>query len=214
MGPIVHIVDDDISSRSAVGRLLVASGFEIAVYRSGEDLLAQLPSLGLGCVLLDLNMPGLSGLDLQDRLAEIAPLLPIIFLTGYGDVRASVQAMKAGAEDFLEKPATSEALLEAIGRALNRAELQQIEAERIGSARSRLASLTPREFQVLRLLVRGKLNKQIAFDLGTSERTIKAHRHNLMEKIGARSLAEIVSLAEKLGLVDSVEITRQFTKEQ
>jgi FixJ family two-component response regulator len=153
--------------------------------------------------LLDLDMPGLSGLALQERLVDQAPLLPIVFLTGHGDIRASVQEMKAGADDFLEKPATSEALLDAIGRALHRAESRRDEFDRAQAERSRLESLTPREFEVLRLIVRGKLNKQIAHVLGTSERTVKAHRHNLMEKIGARSLAETVSIAERLGLGDS-----------
>ena len=188
-----------------MGRLLSASGYCISLYGSGEELLAQLPASAPGCILLDLDMPGLSGLALQDRLAEEAPLLPIVFLTGHGDVRASVQAMKAGADDFLEKPATSESLLNAIAGALHRAASRRDELDRTHAARSRLASLTPREFEVLRLLVRGKLNKQIAYALGTSERTIKAHRHNLMEKIGARSLAETVSIAERLGLVDSVD---------
>jgi FixJ family two-component response regulator len=203
MDPIIHIVDDDRSFRTAVGRLLSASGYSISLYGSGEELLAQLPGTASGCILLDLDMPGLSGLALQERLVEQAPLLPIVFLTGHGDIRASVQAMKAGADDFLEKPATSEALLDAIGRALHRAESRRDEFDRAQAERSRLESLTPREFEVLRLIVRGKLNKQIAHVLGTSERTVKAHRHNLMEKIGARSLAETVSIAERLGLGDS-----------
>jgi FixJ family two-component response regulator len=203
MDPIIHIVDDDRSFRTAVGRLLSASGYSISLYGSGEELLAQLPGTASGCILLDLDMPGLSGLALQERLVDQAPLLPIVFLTGHGDIRASVQAMKAGADDFLEKPATSEALLDAIGRALHRAESRRDEFDRAQAERSRLESLTPREFEVLRLIVRGKLNKQIAHVLGTSERTVKAHRHNLMEKIGARSLAETVSIAERLGLGDS-----------
>ncbi|URK86055.1 response regulator transcription factor (plasmid) [Rhizobium sp. RCAM05350] len=203
MDPIIHIVDDDRSFRTAVGRLLSASGYSISLYGSGEELLERLPGSTPGCVLLDLDMPGLSGLALQDKLAEIAPLLPIVFLTGHGDVRASVRAMKAGADDFLEKPATSEMLLDAISHALHRAASWRDKLDRIHTSRERLSSLTPREFEVLRLLVRGKLNKQIAHVLGTSERTVKAHRHNLMEKIGARSLAETVSIAERLGLVDS-----------
>lgn len=202
MNPIIHIVDDDQSFRTAVGRLLSASGYSVSLYGSGEELLAQLPDSALGCVLLDLDMPGLSGLALQDRLAETAPLLPIVFLTGHGDIRASVQAMKAGADDFLEKPATGETLLDAIAHALRRAASRHDEFDRTQAERTRLESLTPREFEVLRLIVRGKLNKQIAHVLGTSERTVKAHRHNLMEKIGARSLAETVSIAGRLGLVD------------
>ena len=205
MDPVIHIVDDDHSFRTAVGRLLSASGYSVSLYGSGEEFLARLPGTAPGCILLDLDMPGLSGLALQDRLAEHVPLLPIVFLTGHGDVKASVQAMKAGADDFLEKPAAREILLDAIARALDRAASRRDEGDRIHAARSRLATLTPREFEVLRLLVHGKLNKQIAYALGTSERTIKAHRHNLMEKIGARSLAETVSIAERLGLVDIIK---------
>lgn len=205
MDPIIHIVDDDLSFRTAVGRLLSASGYSISLYGSGEELLARLPGSAFGCVLLDLDMPGLSGLALQDRLAEMAPWLPIVFLTGHGNVKATVRAMKAGADDFLEKPATGEILLEAVSRALHRATSRRDEFDRIHASRARIASLTAREFEVLRLLVHGKLNKQIAHVLGTSERTVKAHRHNLMEKIGARSLAETVSIAERLGLVDTPE---------
>jgi len=205
MDPIIHIVDDDQSFRTSMGRLLSASGYNVSLYGSGEELLAQLPGTAPGCILLDLDMPGVNGLALQDKLAEKAPSLPIVFLTGHGDVKASVQAMKAGADDFIEKPATGETLLDAIAHALHRAASRRDELDRIHAFRSRLTSLTPREFEVLRLLVRGKLNKQIAYSLGTSERTIKAHRHNLMEKMGAHSLAETVSIAERLGLVDSPE---------
>jgi len=201
--PVVHIIDDDQSFRTAVGRLLWASGFRVALYESGDQFLAQFPDCEHGCVLLDLGLPGLSGLELQDRLAEKAPLLPIVFLTGQGDIRASVRAMKAGAEDFLEKPAPREALLEAVERALHRCETRCREQDRIHGLRARLANLTPRELEVFGLIVRGKLNKQIAYALGTSERTVKAHRHNVMEKLGARSLAETVSIAERLGLVDA-----------
>lgn len=200
---VVHIVDDDHSFRTAVGRLLSASGFLVALYESGDQFLAQLPHGEHGCVLLDLDLPGLSGLELQDRLAETAPLLPIVFLTGQGDIKASVRAIKAGAEDFLEKPTPREALLEAVERALHRCETRRLEQDRIDGLRARLGKLTPRELEVFGLIVRGRLNKQIAHALGTSERTVKAHRHNVMEKLGARSLAETVSIAEKLGFVDA-----------
>lgn len=201
MGPTVHIVDDDKSFRTAVGRLLETSGFRIACYESGEELLARLPR-GPGCILLDLQMPGLSGLELQARLADVAPLLPIVFLTGRGDIGTTVRAMKAGAYDFLEKPASSAALLEAVGRALQLFETRRLEQDRVQALHTRVASLTPRESQVFDLIVRGKRNKQIAYELSTSERTVKAHRHNVMEKLGAGSLAEVVSMAEKLGLLE------------
>jgi len=201
VGPTVHIVDDDTSFRTAVGRLLEASGYRVAAYESGEELLARPPS-GPGCILLDLQMPGLSGLELQARLADLAPLLPIVFLTGRGDIGTTVRAMKAGAHDFLEKPASSAALLEAVERALQLCETRRLEQDRVQAFHMRVASLTPRESQVFDLIVRGKRNKQIAYELSTSERTVKAHRHNVMEKLGARSLAEVVSMAERLGRLE------------
>ena len=200
--PVIHIVDDDKSYRTALARLMEASGYRVVTCSSGEELLAHLPGSNPGCVLLDLQMPGLSGLELQDRLTEKAPLLPIVFLTGRGDIKASVRAMKAGAEDFLEKPASREALLEAVERALLRSKIRRAELDRIHALHAHLETLTPREFEVFGLIVRGKLNKQIAYDLGTSERTVKAHRHNVMEKLGVHSLAEAVSIAERLGLLD------------
>ncbi|WP_203226196.1 response regulator transcription factor [Rhizobium gallicum] len=200
--PVVHIVDDDQSFRTAVGRLLSASGFRVALYESGDQFLAQLPATEPGCLLLDLQLPGLSGRELQDRLLEKAPLLPIVYLTGQGDIRASVSAMKAGAEDFLEKPASGNILLEAIQRALVKYEKRRVEHDRIRALQVLVAGLTPREAEVFGLIVRGHLNKQIAYALGTSERTVKAHRHSIMEKLGVRSLAEAVSIAEKSGLLD------------
>ncbi|MHC2296647.1 FixJ family two-component response regulator [Rhizobium mongolense] len=203
MEPVVHIVDDDQSFRTAVGRLLSTSGFRVALYESGEQFLAQLHATEPGCVLLDLELPGLSGRELQDRLLEKAPLLPIVYLTGQGDIRASVSAMKAGAEDFLEKPASGNILLEAIQRALVKYEKRREEHDRIRALQALVAGLTPRETEVFGLIVRGHLNKQIAYALGTSERTVKAHRHSIMEKLGVRSLAEAVSIAERTGLLDS-----------
>lgn len=202
MDPMIHIVDDDHSFRTAVGRLLSASGYRVTLYGSGEEFLAAIQAIASGsCVLLDLDMPGLNGLALQERLSNEAPLLPVVFLSGHADVKASVQAMKAGAVDFLEKPLDGKILLDAIARSLQRGVARLDEFERNRAARARLASLTPREVEVLQLLVRGTLNKQIAHALGTSERTIKAHRHKLIEKMGARNLAEAVSIAERLGVV-------------
>jgi FixJ family two-component response regulator len=200
--PVVHIVDDDQSFRKAIGRLQSASGFSVALYESGDQFLAQLPDDRPGCILLDLDLPGLSGLELQRQLLEKAPLLPIVYLTGQGDIKASVSAMKAGAEDFLEKPASGSILLEAIERALVQFEKRRVERERIQALQVLVAGLTPREAEVFGLIVRGHLNKQIAYALGTSERTVKAHRHSIMEKLGVRSLAEAVSIAERTGLLD------------
>ncbi|MDW6024254.1 response regulator [Mesorhizobium sp. BAC0120] len=200
--PIVHIVDDDMSFRTSVGRLVQLSGYRSAGYASGAELLARLPTDEPGCILLDLNMPGLDGLELQDRLAEVAPQLPIVFLTGYGNISTTVRAMKAGAEDFLEKSASSSDLLAAIKRAMLLGQQRSAEHERNIRLNALVASLTKREAFVFDLIVRGKRNKQVAFELGTTERTVKAHRRSIMEKLGARSLAEAVSIAERLGMID------------
>jgi FixJ family two-component response regulator len=200
--PIVHIVDDDKSFRTSVQRLVELSGYRSAVYESGTDLLARLPKEEPGCVLLDLNMPGLDGLNLQDRLATLRPHLPIVFLTGYGNVSSTVRAMKAGAEDFLEKSASTSDLLSAIEAAMRRYQRFASQHERIEMLRQRVASLTRREAIVFHLIVRGKRNKQVAYELGTTERTVKAHRRSIMEKLEAHSLAEAVSIAERLGMID------------
>ena len=200
--PVVHIVDDDKSFRTSVKRLVEATGLRSASYESGAELLAHLPANEPGCVLLDLRMPGLNGLELQSRLREAAPLLPIIFLTGHGDIAVTVQAMKAGAEDFLEKGASSAALLAAVERAMLRYRERALEHDRAFAMQTLVASLTKRESVVFGMVARGNRNKQIAFELGISERTIKAHRRRIMEKLRARSLAEVVSIAERLGLLD------------
>jgi len=200
--PIVHIVDDDKSFRTSIGRLVEASGLRSASYESGAEFLARLPVHEPGCVLLDLRMPGSNGLELQGRLAEAAPLLPIVFLTGHGDIEASVRAMKAGAEDFLEKSASPSALLAAVESAIDRYRKRAMEHDRTVTLQARVASLTKRESVVFGLVVRGRRNKQIAYELGISERTVKAHRHSIMEKLNAHSLAEVVSIAERLGLLN------------
>jgi FixJ family two-component response regulator len=199
--PVIHVVDDDASFRTAIGRLLRASGYEVALYESAHLLLEQLPSLEPGCILLDVRMPDLSGPELQARLVKLGNALPVIFLTGHGDIPTSVRAIKTGAEDFLSKPVSKETLLEAVERALARYEDGREQRERLDSLRALVAAFTPREREVFALVVRGKLNKVIAFELGTSERTIKAHRHSIMQKLQVRSLAEAVSIAERLGIV-------------
>jgi FixJ family two-component response regulator len=201
VAPVVHVVDDDASFRTAIARLLRASGYQVALYDSGERLLENPPGPAPGCILLDLRMSGLSGLELQDRLAELGRTLPIVFLTGHGDIPASVRAIKAGAEDFLAKPVSKEPLLAALGRALERDRQARKNRDQQAALRALVATLTPRESEVFALVVRGKLNKQIAFELGTSERTIKAHRHGIMEKLRVQSLAELVLLAGRLGIV-------------
>jgi FixJ family two-component response regulator len=197
----IHVVDDDPSFRTATARLLRASGYEVTLYESAHQFLGNPPSDTLGCILLDLRMPGLSGPDFQARLLETGNPLPIIFLTGHGDIPTSVQAIKHGAEDFLLKPASRDVLVGAIERALARFEETRERQLRLGALRAGVASLTPRESEVFALVVRGKLNKQIAYELGTSERTVKAHRHAVMQKLGVQSVAQAVSIAEALGML-------------
>jgi RNA polymerase sigma factor (sigma-70 family) len=199
LAPLIHVVDDDASFRVALARLLKGSGYRAALYRSAHHLLEELPKkIDVGCILIDVRMPGLNGLDLQARLTEIDNTLPIVFLTGHGDIPMSVRAIKAGAEDFLLKPVSKKALLDAIQRALTRYENTRERSARLRSLRSLVETLTPRQSEVFALIVAGKLNKQIAHELGTSERTIKAHRQAVMQKLKARSLVEAVSIAEQL----------------
>ena len=199
--PVIHVVDDDNSFRSAIARLLRVSGYQVALYNSADRILEQPLGATSGCILLDVRMPGLSGPDLQARLIAAGNPLPIVFLTGHGDIPTSVRAIKAGAEDFLSKPVSKKTLIEAIQRALVRYDDTRERNLQLGALRALVASLTPREKQVFALLVRGKLNKQIAHELGTSERTIKAHRHAVMQKLKVQSLAEAVSIAERLELL-------------
>jgi RNA polymerase sigma factor (sigma-70 family) len=207
---IVHIVDDDASFRTAISRLLRACGYEVAAYESAEQLLDRPPDeAGPACILLDVRIPGLSGPELQERLAQQGSSLPIVFLTGYGDIPTSVRVTKAGAEDFLTKPVPKDKLIDAIERALARYEASRGQRDERNALQALVDALTPRERQVFDLVVRGRMNKQIAHELGTTERTIKAHRHNVMEKIQVGSLAELVSIAERLGLVAAAAPTPQ-----
>jgi FixJ family two-component response regulator len=199
--PLIHVVDDDESLRTAVLRLLDAAGFEAIGYGStGDFLLNPLPDRA-GCVLLDVRMPGPSGLDLQAALHRQGVTLPVVFLTGYADVGSSVQAMKAGAVDFLSKPVDRETLLPALQRALARDAIQRTARDEANRLRARFASLTPREREVFDRIVAGKLNKQIADELMISERTVKAERAQVMAKLGVGSAAELGRLAERLGLL-------------
>jgi FixJ family two-component response regulator len=199
----IHVVDDDDSFRTAIERRLKLAGYQVATYPSAQQLLDRPPNEDEpGCILLDVRIPGLSGPDLQSRLKELGSTLPIVFLTGHADTPTTVRTIKAGAEDFLTKPVESELLLDAIERALARHSAVRCERHRLEEMRGLVEALTPRERQVFLLVVRGKLNKQIAHELGTTERTIKAHRHQVMEKMRAQSLAELVTLAERLGVLD------------
>jgi FixJ family two-component response regulator len=201
LAALIHVVDDDASFRTAVARLLRAAGYQVALYESGDEVLKNSPGEGPGCILLDIRMAGLDGLQLQARLRQMDSILPIVFLSGHGDIPTSVKAMKGGAEDFLSKPVSKSTLLEAVERALARYREQRHQRDRLGSLRALVTTLTPRERKVFALVVRGRLNKQIAYELGTSERTIKAHRHAVMQKLKVVSLAEAVSIAERLGML-------------
>lgn len=199
MTPVIHVVDDDAHVRDAVSRVLRSSGYRVEPYATAQQLLDRLPDNSEpGCLLLDVRIPGLSGPDLQDRLVARGSLLPIIFLTGNGDIPMSVQAIKAGAEDFLTKPVSGATLIDAIERALaHQRERHERESE-LNAMRSRLNALTPREREVFELVIQGKMNKEIAAVLGTTARTIKAHRHKVMKKTEAQSVAELVLFAKRL----------------
>ncbi|RZN09821.1 DNA-binding response regulator [Bradyrhizobium genosp. SA-3] len=206
MPGLVHVVDDDESFRTAIERRLKLAGYEVATYASAVELLDSAPDdEQVGCILLDVRIPGLSGPDLQARLIASGSMLPIVFLTGHADTPTTVRAIKAGAEDFLTKPISSEQLLDAIERALASQQTARAQRSRLDAFRGHLATLTQRERQVFDLIVRGRINKQIAHELGTTERTVKAHRHQVMEKMQVHSLAELVSIAERLGTLDPNE---------
>lgn len=198
---VVLLVDDDESVRRGLTRLLKASGYQVQSFASAREFLDAKPQADApACLVLDIRMPGLSGLDLQSELQAANAILPIIFITGHGDIPMSVKAMKAGAVDFLPKPVREETLLPAIEQALARASREQTEVAEVEDIRRRLYTLTPRERQVLERVVTGMLNKQIAYDLGTVEKTIKVHRARVMTKMEVDSLAELVRLAERLGI--------------
>jgi len=204
--PIIHVVDDDPSFRTAVTRLLRAAKYEVRGYRSASEFLGSDPCADPGCILLDLRMPGLNGLDLQQSLAQMEGRLPIIFLSGHGDIPASVRAMKAGAVDFLPKPFRDDDLLGCVERALIRSAEQRTRSAEENEARTLLGLLTPRELEVMQLVVTGMLNKQIAGELGTAEKTVKVHRGRAMRKLNVTSVAELVRLTEKACLAPAANV--------
>src|SRR5215475_1485305 len=198
--PTVFVVDDYAPGRRSISRLLHAAGFAVAAFASANEFLAQFDPQAPGCLVLDLAMPAVSGLELQSLLADKGSLLPIIFLTAHGDIPKSVQAMKRGASDFLTKPVNDEDLLAAVRVAIEKDRAIRRGQDELFEIRARLATLTPREREVLEYVVAGKLNKQIAGDLGTVEQTIKIHRAHLMQKMRVRSVAELVRLTERCGI--------------
>jgi FixJ family two-component response regulator len=199
--PVVHVVDDDAAFRTAIGDLLRACDYRVELHALPTDLLERPPGDEPACVLLDVQMAGCSGPQLQERLAASGSRLPVIFVTGHGDIPTSVRTIKAGAEDFLTKPVSKAHLLEAIERALMHGDEARKRDTRAAALRSTMARLTEREFDVFALLARGKPHKQIAYALGISERTVKFHRRNVLHKFGARSLADLAIAADRLGLV-------------
>ena len=198
--PTVYLVDDDISVLRGLGRLLAAAGLKVAAFASPGEFLRSFDPAGPGCLVLDVAMPELSGPELQQALAARRSELPIVFLTGQGDIPTSVTAMKRGAADFLTKPVDEETLLAAIRSALERDRSLRKAQEELARIERRVASLTPREREVLERVVEGRLNKQIAAELGTVEKTIKVHRASVMQKMGVRTLADLVRLAGRAGV--------------
>jgi len=198
--PTIFVVDDDPAVLKSLGRLLRSAGLRVETCNSPQDFLARHNPALPGCLVLDVAMPGLNGLEVQQALAAIGDERPIVFLTGHGDIPTSVEAMKRGAVDFLTKPVNAEDLLKAIHSAIVKDSVRRLERDEVEEFKQRLATLTPREREVLPYVISGRLNKQIAGELGTAEKTIKVHRARVMEKMKVQSVAELVRLAERLGI--------------
>jgi FixJ family two-component response regulator len=201
LAPVIHVVDDDAAFRTAIADLLRACEYRVELHGSAADLLEKPPGDEPACILLDVQMAGCNGPQLQDRLAAVGSRSPIIFVTGHGDIPTTVRAIKSGAEDFLTKPVDRNRLLQSIERALIHGEQARERDERAAALRSHVSRLTAREYDVFALLARGKPHKQIAYALGISERTVKFHRRNVLQKLGARSLADLAVAADRLGLL-------------
>ena len=198
--PTVFIIDDDASVCKSLSRLLRAAGHETETFTSAEQFLKREHDQGVGCIILDVRMPGLSGMDLQDDLNKADCSMPIIFITGHGNIPMSVQAMKKGAVDFLTKPFDDEELLQAVESALEKDRKAKAERAEVHDILKRMERLTPREYEILRYVVTGMMNKKIAANLGIAEKTVKVHRGRIIKKLRVHSVAELVRLAEKVGI--------------
>jgi FixJ family two-component response regulator len=200
---IVHVIDDDVSPREALGLLLPAVGFDVRTYASVQEFIDAGPHDGPGCIVLDVRLPGINGLDFQSRRDGLGIHLPIVLMTGHGDVAMTVRAMKAGAVDFLPKPFRDQDMIDAVTTAIARDRERREAGSTAAELRERYASLSPRERQVMALVTDGKMNKQIAFELGVGEPTVKTHRSAVMQKMAAQSLADLVRIADALAAVGS-----------
>jgi FixJ family two-component response regulator len=198
--PTVFIIDGDVSVRKGLSRLLRSAGFAVETFATAEQFLEREHYEGIGCLVLDVRMPGISGIDLQDELSKAAYSMPIVFITGHGNIPMSVHAMKKGAVDFLAKPFDDEELLQAVRAAIEKDTEGRTEHSEVLDIQGRLELLTPREYEILRYVITGMLNKQIAYELGISEKTVKVHRGHIMEKLDVGSVADLVRLAEKVGI--------------
>jgi FixJ family two-component response regulator len=198
--PTVFVIDDDASVRKSLSRLLRSLGFEVETFASAELFLERDPYDGVGCIILDIRMPGLDGIGLQDQLSKADYSMPIIFITGHGDIPMSVRAMKKGAVDFLPKPFDDGELLQAVRRAIEKDIQAKAEREEVNRIQNQMQQLTPREIEILRYVISGRLNKQIGFKLGIAEKTVKIHRGHIIEKLHVSSVADLIRLAEKAGI--------------
>jgi len=206
MRPTVFLVDDDPSILKSLSRLLRSAGYTAETFASAEEFLGREHFNGIGCLLLDVRMPGLSGMDLQDELSQADYSMPIIFITGHGNIPMSVQAMKKGAVDFLTKPFDDEELLQAVKKAIEKDRKAKAEQAEMHDALRRIEQLTPREHEILRYVITGMLNKQIALKLDIAEKTVKIHRGRIMEKLCVDSVADLVRLAEKAGIKPLIRV--------
>lgn len=198
--PTIFVIDDDPSVRKSLSRLLRSVGLSVETFSSAEEFLTREHFDGIGCILLDVQMPGLSGMDLQAKLSQAETSMPIVFITGHGDIPMSVEAMRKGAVHFLTKPLDDNDLLRAIGDAIQKDRKAKAERAEVQDIRRRLSQLTPREYEILRYVISGMLNKQIAYQLNIAEKTVKIHRGRVMGKLHVDSVAELVRLVEKTGI--------------